>query len=133
MATIFTKIINGEIPGRFVWQDDQVVAFLTVAPLTPGHTLIVPREEVDEWTSLEPALLAHAMTVAATIGNAVKKAFDAPRAGLIVAGFEVPHAHIHVFPARGEGEFDFSRADPNTPAAALDEAHAKLRAVLDAS
>lgn len=97
MPTIFSRIISGELPGRIVWSDDRVAAFLTIAPLTPGHTLVVPRAEVEEWTELDPELAAHVFAVAHTIGRALKKAFDAPRVGLVVAGFEVPHAHVHVF------------------------------------
>ena len=69
MSTLFTKIINGEIPGRFVWKDEEVVAFLTIAPLTQGHTLVVPREEVDSWTHASPELLAKVMDVAQSIGK----------------------------------------------------------------
>jgi diadenosine tetraphosphate (Ap4A) HIT family hydrolase len=130
MASIFTKIIDGELPGRFVWRDEQVVAFLTIAPLTTGHTLVVPRVEVDDWTALEPDLLNHLMTVSRTVGAAVKRAFDAPRAGLIVAGFEVPHVHVHVFPAYGMGDFDFTRADPSVEPAVLDDAQARITAAL---
>jgi histidine triad (HIT) family protein len=130
MASIFTKIIDGELPGRFVWQDEQVVAFLTIAPLTTGHTLVVPRAEVDDWTTLEPDLLNRLMAVSRTVGEAVKRAFDAPRAGLIVAGFEVPHVHVHVFPAYGMADFDFTRADPSVEPAVLDDAQARITAAL---
>ena len=131
MATIFTKIINGELPGRIVWSDEQVAAFLTIAPLTPGHTLVVPRAEVDQWTDLDPDLYAHVMSVSHTIGGALKRAFDAPRIGLIVAGFEVPHAHVHVFPAHDMTDFDFARADANVPAEQLDAHHQRILAALD--
>jgi histidine triad (HIT) family protein len=130
MASIFTKIIDGELPGRFVWQDEQVVAFLTIAPLTIGHTLVVPRAEVDDWTTLDPDLLNQLMTVSRTVGAAVKRAFDAPRAGLIVAGFEVPHVHVHVFPAYGMEDFDFTRADASVDPAVLDDAQARITAAL---
>ncbi|MEV4623897.1 HIT family protein [Asanoa sp. NPDC049573] len=123
-------IIAGEIPGRFVHRDDEVVAFLSIAPVTPGHTLVVPRAEVDDWTTLDPALWSHVMMVAARIGVAVKTAFDAPRAGLVIAGFEVPHAHVHVFQTRGMADFDFADAKPDAPAAELDDAHRRLLAVL---
>ena len=129
MPTLFTRIIDGDLPGRFVWSDEDVVAFLTIAPLTAGHTLVVPRAEVDDWTALEPRLLAHVMSVSRTIGAAVKRAFDAPRAGLVVAGFEVPHAHVHVFPAWQMSDFDFGRIDPGVSAEELD---ANQKRVLDA-
>ncbi|MER6979851.1 HIT family protein [Streptomyces carpinensis] len=130
MPTLFTKIINGDLPGRFVWTDDRAVAFLTIAPVTPGHTLVVPREEVDDWTTIAPDLMSHLTTVSSKIGAAVRRAFDAPRAGLVVAGFEVPHCHLHVFPAWGLDDFDFRRANSNASAAELDEAHERILAAL---
>ncbi|WP_263993199.1 HIT family protein, partial [Mycolicibacterium fallax] len=99
MASVFTKIINGELPGRFVYEDDEVVAFLTIAPFTQGHTLVVPREEIDNWQDVDPAKFAKVMSVSQLIGKAVCKAFDTERAGVIIAGLEVPHLHVHVFPA----------------------------------
>ncbi|MBM9467756.1 HIT family protein [Nakamurella leprariae] len=116
MPSVFSSIINGDLPGTFVWRDPQVVAFLSIAPLTPGHTLVVPRAEVDHWTDLAPAVWAHAGEVARVIGAVQREVFDAPRAGLIVAGFEVPHTHLHVFPAWTMGEFDFRAATPADPA-----------------
>lgn len=130
MATLFTKIIDGEIPGRFVWSDDDAVGFLTIAPIRPGHTLVVPRDEVDEFTEADDATVAHLTTVARVIGAAQKQAWSAPRAGLIVAGFEVPHLHVHVLPIWDEGDLTFANARPDTPADELDEAAARLRATL---
>lgn len=129
MPTVFTQIINGDLPGRIVWSDDEVAAFLTIAPLTTGHTLVVPRTEVDDWTRLDPALWARVMEVSRAIGSALRRAFDAPRAGLVVAGFEVPHAHVHVFPAWEMGDFDFRNVRSDVPATDLDAAHQR---VLDA-
>ena len=131
MATIFTQIINGDIPGRMVWTDDRVAAFLTIAPLTAGHTLVVPRDEIDEWTELPADLLTHVMTVSHRIGAALKKAYEAPRVGLVIAGFEVPHAHVHVFPAWEMADFDFARVDPNVPAARLDDDQKRILAALE--
>ena len=130
MATIFTKIIDGELPGRFVYTDDLVVAFLSIAPATPGHTLVVPRQEVDEWTDAAPDLLAHCMSVARRIGQAVKDAFDAPRAALMVAGFEVPHLHLHVFPVWSLADFDLTGLAVETDQAKLDDAAERIRAAL---
>ena len=126
MASVFSTILAGELPGRFVYQDDSVVAFLTIGPLTQGHVLVVPREEVDHWESIDDELWAHLNGVARKIGRAVKRAFDAPRAGLIVAGFEIPHLHLHVFPAYGLTDFDFTNVDPNPSADSLDEAQTKI-------
>ena len=132
MPTVFTQIIEGQLPGRFVHTDDLAVAFLSIAPLTPGHTLVVPRAEVDQWTDAEEPLLQHCMGVARRIGNAVKQAYDAPRAGLVIAGLEVPHLHIHVFPAWSMETFDFTRVKPASPEE-LDEAEERLRAALAAT
>lgn len=131
MPTLFTKIINGELPGRFVWTDDRAVAFLTIAPVTAGHTLVVPRDEVDDWTMMAPDLMSHLTAVSGRIGAAVRRAFDAPRAGLVVAGFEVPHCHLHVFPAWGLDDFDFRRANSDVPPEELDDARDRILAALD--
>ncbi len=130
MASIFTKIINGDIPGRFVYSDDDVVAFLTIEPMTQGHTLVVPRAEIDQWQNVEPAVFARVMAVSQLIGKAVCKAFDAERAGVIIAGLEVPHLHVHVFPARNLSDFGFANVDRNPSPESLDEAQAKIKAAL---
>ncbi|WP_333618452.1 HIT family protein [Dietzia sp.] len=130
MASVFSKIIDGELPGRFVWSDETCVAFLTIAPVAPGHTLVVPRAEVDKWTDLPAEEFAHLMSVAQIIGRAVVAAFDAPRAGELIAGFEVPHTHVHVFPAWDMGGFDLSRANSDVADAEMDSAAAAIRAAL---
>ena len=132
MATLFTKIVNGELPGRFVWSDDRAVGFLSINPLGPGHTLVVPRAEVDHWIDADPDLVAHLSVVARTIGAAVAKVWQPPRVGLIVAGFEVPHLHLHVFPAWDMAAFDFANAaaavDPAEQDAHRDDLRSALRA-----
>jgi histidine triad (HIT) family protein len=133
MATLFSKIIDGEIPGRFVWADDVAVAFLTIAPITDGHALVVPRQAVDEFTDAPDDLLAHLVSVAKHIGAAQKTAWDAPRAALLVAGFEIPHLHLHVLPAWDEASLTFANARHDVPAAELDEAAEVLRAALRAA
>jgi hypothetical protein len=133
MSSVFTKIINGELPGRFIYRDDTVAAFLTIEPLAYGHTLIVPVEEVDKWTDLAPNVWCEVNEVAQSIGRAVMEAFDAKRAGYVIAGFDVPHAHIHVFPTNTMADYDFSKvikADETDPAL-MDEAAEKLRAIMD--
>jgi diadenosine tetraphosphate (Ap4A) HIT family hydrolase len=130
MATVFTKIINGELPGRFVYEDDDIVAFLTIAPITQGHTLVVPRAELDQWQDIEPAVFNRVMEVSQVVGKAVCKAFDAERAGVIIAGLEVPHLHVHVFPAYNLSDFGFANADRNPSPESLDEAQTKIKAAL---
>jgi histidine triad (HIT) family protein len=133
MSTLFTRIIDGELPGRFVWSDDRAVGFLSINPLGPGHTLVVPRAEVDHWVDAEPDLLAHLMSVSHAVGAAVRDVWQPPRVGLLVAGFEVPHLHVHVFPAWDMAAFDFANAAPSVEAHEQ-EAHAeKLRSALRAA
>jgi histidine triad (HIT) family protein len=133
MATLFTKIIDGEIPGRFVWRDDRAVAFLTIAPIAHGHTLVVPIEEVDHWVDLEPDLAAHIMELARRVGRAQMQAFSPRRIGLIVAGLEVPHCHLHVIPIESEADLSFARADHSPDPARLDAAAEALRSALGGS
>ncbi|GGG23477.1 hypothetical HIT-like (histidine triad) protein [Rhodococcoides trifolii] len=130
MASVFSAIIKGDLPGRFVWEDDDLVAFLTINPVTQGHTLVVPRAEIDQWQDLDPATFGRLTIVAQQVGKAVRTAFDAPRAGLLIAGLEVPHLHLHVFPAFDMGDFDISGADPSPTAESLDEAQEKIKRAL---
>jgi diadenosine tetraphosphate (Ap4A) HIT family hydrolase len=132
MTTIFTRILRGEVPAHFVARTPTVAAFLSIAPLTAGHVLVVPVEEVDHWTALSPGRMAEVMAMAQSVGRAVRAAFDAPRAGLIIAGFEVPHAHVHVFPARSMDNFDFRQVKPNVPDAELAANRDRIAAVLEA-
>ena len=130
MASVFTMIINREIPGRFVYEDDDVVAFLTIEPMTQGHTLVVPRAEIDNWQDVDASVFANVMAVAQRIGKAQSKAFDVERTGLIIADLEVPHLHVHVFPARELSDFGFAGVDRNPSPESLDEAQAKITAAL---
>jgi diadenosine tetraphosphate (Ap4A) HIT family hydrolase len=130
MASIFTKIINGELPGRFVYEDDDVVAFLTIEPMTQGHTLVVPRAEIDQWQNVDAPVFARVMEVSQLIGKAVCRAFRTERAGVIIAGIEVPHLHVHVFPARNLSDFGFANVDRNPSKESLDEAQAKIKGAL---
>lgn len=130
MASVFTKIINAELPGRFVYEDDDFVAFLTIAPVTQGHTLVVPRAEIDQWQDLDANVLNRMMALSQLIGKAVRLAFNAPRAGLLIAGLEIPHLHIHVFPAYSLGDFNIAGADPNPSPQSLDEAQMKIKNAL---
>ncbi|MDP9692642.1 UNVERIFIED_ORG: diadenosine tetraphosphate (Ap4A) HIT family hydrolase [Arthrobacter globiformis] len=130
MSTLFTKILNGEIPGRFVWREPDVSAFLTMGPLADGHTLVVPTEEVDRWTDASPETLAKVMEVARRIGAVQVDTFGAARAGLIVAGYEINHMHVHVWPSNSMAEYNFATAEHNPDPARLDANAEKLRAGL---
>ena len=133
MSTVFTKIVDGDLPGRFVWSDDRAVALLSINPLAPGHVLVVPRAEVDQWVDADPALLAHLTAVAHAVGGAVRAVFAPPRVGLLVAGFEVPHLHLHVFPAADMAAFDFANAASSVDATEQDGHRDALRAALRAA
>ena len=130
MATVFTRIINGEFPGRFVWSDERCVAFLSINPIRPGHTLVVPRAEIDQWIDLEPELNAHLIGVAQHIAQAQRHTFGRQRIGLIIAGFEVPHTHLHLIPTDDMGGLDFGQAAAQPDPAALDAAADVLRSEL---
>ncbi|AZA12796.1 HIT family protein [Corynebacterium choanae] len=108
MDSIFTKIICNEIPGTFIYRDEQVVAFFDISPLAYGHTLVVPVEQVDRWTDLSPELWQHLTEVAQIIGQAVIAVCGSARAGEVIAGFDVPHTHIHVFPANSLADYNFA-------------------------
>lgn len=126
--SVFTEIIAGNIPGNFVWKDETCVAFATIEPHTDGHVLVVPREEIDKFTDVDPDLAAHLFQVAQIIGQAQEATFDCDRAGLVIAGYGVPHCHLHVIPMTSEKDlsFDSKTASPDDVPEAMD----KLRATL---
>ena len=115
MASVFTRIVAGELPAHFVWQDDSCVAFLSREPLRPGHTLVVPRVEVDHWIDLDDDTLAALMRVARRIARAQQAAYRPTKVGLLIAGLEVPHVHIHVSPLDGMHDMDFANVTVPTP------------------
>ena len=127
MASIFSRIIAGELPARFVWKDEQCVAFLSNRPLRPGHALVVPRAEIDHWLDLDAALLTHLTATAQSVGKAQMAGFKPARIGLMLAGLEVPHCHFHVVPIRGVHDLDFDNQDPNPDPAAMDDAAQTIR------
>ena len=132
MTTIFSRIIAGELPGHFVYRDDTVVAFLTIAPITTGHALVVPVQEVDHWIDLDDETVAHLNVVAKKVGRAQVEAFGAERVSLIIAGLEVPHTHLHVLPIHSESDIDFKKARTDVPAEELADVAARLKAAIDA-
>jgi len=131
MTTIFTRIMRGDLPGRFVYRDDISAAFLTIAPITPGHTLVVPVAEVDHWIDLDDETAAHLMVVAKRVASAQQRLLSPSRIALIIAGLEVPHTHLHVLPIHSERDIDFSKARTDTPAEELDDIAERLRSDLD--
>jgi len=133
VSTIFTRIIDGEIPGTFVHRDDRCVVFMSINPIAHGHALVVPIEEVDHWVDATPALVAHLFEVTHIIGSALERAFDPARVGVIIAGYEVPHAHIHVVPTNDMSQLNFANAAGEVDHSSLDAAASSIRQALRAN
>ena len=133
MATIFTKIIDGDLPGSFVWRDDVCVGFLSINPMADGHVLVVPRAEVAHWIDLPVETNEHLVRVAHTIGRAQQAAYGCERVGLIIAGYEVPHTHLHVIPTSHMGQLSFANAAASISSEALDEHAGRIRTALHAA
>ncbi len=109
MASIFTKIVNGEIPCYKIHEDDNFLAFLDINPLAKGHTLVIPKKEVDYLFDLEDELFAGLHVFAKKVAKAIDKAMDCKRVGVAVLGLEVPHAHIHLIPINSLYDIEFSK------------------------
>lgn len=110
MASVFTRIINSELPSHMVWSDDVCVAFLSINPITDGHCLIVPRQEIDHWLDLSAQTCSHLIQVSHHVGGAIEAVFNPERVAVMIAGFEVPHTHIHVLGADSEQDLRFDQA-----------------------
>jgi histidine triad (HIT) family protein len=108
--TIFSKIIAGEIPAYKIAENDQFFAFLDIFPLREGHTLVVPKMEVDKFFDIPDTYLANLLLFAKPIAKAIESAFDCDRCGLAVIGLEVPHAHLHLVPVNDSDDLNFTRA-----------------------
>lgn len=132
MASIFTKMMDGEMPAHFVWKDDICVAFMTIAPLQPGHTLVVPRQEVDSWTDLEPDVMKHLIGVAHSVGRGLDTAYQPEKVGLTILGLEVRHVHLHVTCIWKPTDLDFGNANGNASQESIIEAADLLRKTLRA-
>lgn len=132
MPTVFSRIIAGDLPGVFVWRDRLSVGFLSINPMAFGHTLIVPREEIDHWVDAESSLVQHLFDVTRIIGLAQQHAFTPERVGVIIAGYEVPHLHIHVIPTNDMSELSFANAAPSVERSELERAGGGIRTALNA-
>ncbi len=130
MATVFTRIIDGDLPGHFLWRDDMCVAFLSINPIRPGHALVVPRAEVDHWVDLPVDTVTHLMGVAHAVARAQQEVFSPARVGQMIAGFEVPHVHVHTIPIWGMGDMDFTNAAATVDHGELARLAARLREAL---
>lgn len=129
MASVFSQILNGSLPGHFVWKDDTAFALMTIRPLRPGHVLVMPVAEIDQWDDVPAPLMTHLMQVSQRISGAIKRTFPCARVGLAICGLEVPHTHIHLFPIDRIEDFDFGNGRA-AGAAELAAAAQRLRAAL---
>lgn len=127
--SVFSAIIAGEIPGRFVWEDETCVAFATIEPIEFGHVLVVPRAEVDNFSQLAPKTFAHLAKVTQIIAKAQEKAFQVSRSIVTIFGFDVPHTHIHVIPSTASTISKIG-SEKSAEGAELDSAMKKLRKAL---
>ncbi|MCF7871154.1 MAG: HIT family protein [Candidatus Omnitrophica bacterium] len=110
MATLFTKIIKGEIPAHKILENDQFLAFLDIRPINPGHTLVVPKREIDYVFDLDDKTLSNILIFSKRVAKMIEKAVECKRVGIMVAGLEVPHAHIHLIPMTALGDLNFANA-----------------------
>lgn len=131
MPTVFTMIIDGEIPGTFVWRDDLCVAFMSINPLREGHVLVVPRQEIDHWIDCPSDLRDHLFEVAQTVARALDQVFKPRRVGLMIVGDEVPHLHIHVVPIDAAHDLDFANAAPSVERERLESTATLVRKALE--
>jgi len=127
MTTIFTRIIEGQIPGTFVYRDSLCVAFLSINPLAAGHVLVVPIEEVDHWIDMSPEVSAHMFAVSHRISRAISDAFPCTRVGLIIAGYEINHCHIHLIPTHSMADLSFANAASSVPRELLESHAARIQ------
>lgn len=133
MPSVFSLIINGDLPGHFVWSDDVCVSFLSINPITDGHALVVPRTEIDQWTDVDVDDAAHMMRVAHHLGTAIKTVFSPERVGLMIAGFEVPHTHLHVSQLNDMSDMSFANAASTVDHGQLAGFAASIRAQLESA
>lgn len=112
MPTIFTKIIQGEIPAHKILEDDKYLAFLDIRPINSGHTLVIPKKEIEYIFDADDVLLSGLMVFAKKVAVALKKTVPCVKIGMMVAGIEVPHTHIHLVPIFSVGDLNFSKAKP---------------------
>ena len=125
VASVFTEIINGNLPAHAIWRDEECVSFLSINPISNGHCLVVPIDEVDHWVDLPSDKVGHLLEVASIIGQSQMRAFNPNRIGQMIAGFEVPHTHLHVLPVNDMADLDFRNASSNVDHRQLAE-YAKL-------
>ena len=127
MATIFSKIISGEIPAYKVAEDDRFLAFLDISPLAKGHTLVIPKQEVDYVFDLSDELLSDLLVFAKGVAKKVEKAVPCKRIGVTVIGLEVPHTHIHLIPINSVSDMNFAKPKLNFSEKEMKEVAEKIK------
>ena len=130
MPTLFTRIIKGELPGHFALKDDRCVVFMTIAPIREGHALVVPREPIDQWVDMAADLSAHLFDIARQVGLAQRSVFGSTRIGLVIAGFEVNHCHLHCVPADDMADLNFANQQHDVTPERLAQSASRLAAQL---
>lgn len=130
MASIFTRIIQGEIPCYKIAESEEFFAFLDINPLARGHTLVIPKQEIDYYFDLEDKLLADMQVFAKGIARAIDKVMDCKRVGVVVLGLEVPHAHVHLIPINSLYDIEFSRPKLKLSPEEFEEIAGRIRAAL---
>jgi histidine triad (HIT) family protein len=130
MPTLFTRIIKGELPGHFALKDDRCVVFMTIAPIREGHALVVPREPIDQWVDMAADLSAHLFDIARHVGLAQRSVFGSTRIGLVIAGFEVNHCHLHCVPADDMADINFANQQHDVTPERLAQSASRLAAQL---
>ena len=126
MPSLFTKIIKGEIPCHKILEDENYLAFLDIKPINPGHTLVIPKKEVDYIFDVDDPLLSGLMLFSKKVAKKIRQAVPCKKVGIMVAGLEVPHAHVHLVPIFDVGDLNFAKAKP-TPNEELAKVAEKIR------
>jgi len=129
VASIFTQIINRQVPGHFVWEDELCFSILTIQPIRQGHTMVIPKEEVDHWDDVPEATAAHMMNVCQKIAKAIKAVVPCKRIGVSIVGIEVPHTHIHLMPMDTTADMDFANSS-EMPQELLAQTASSIREIL---
>lgn len=131
MASIFTKIINGELPSYKIAEDDKCYAFLDISPLAEGHTLVVPKQEVDYIFDIDDELYTHFHLFAKKVAKAIKQAVPCDKVGMAVIGLDVRHAHIHLVPLKAVGDLNFAKEKLSLPAEQMKAIAEKIAAKVE--
>ncbi len=130
VSSTFTQIIEKKLPGHFLWRDSSCVAFLSINPITTGHSLIVPIQETDHWLDLPAELIQHLTKVGHYVGTALQKTFKPARIGMMIAGFEIPHTHLHILCVNSMADMDFANAKQSVDSKELADAAELVRGAL---